>query len=63
VYNIEELSDGSWELLVLNVYYNTLKVILDKILPKWYLDLVYDPEVLTPDELRHSNYTAVKMQR
>jgi hypothetical protein len=61
--NIEELSDGSWELLVLNAHCDRLEVTFGQILPGWNVDLVYDPEDPTIDDLKNWNYAMAKQLR
>ena len=54
VYHIEKLNYGSWELLVLDAHCARVEVAFGKILPGWDVDLVYEPEHPTIDDLAFS---------
>lgn len=58
--NVEELNDGSWEMVVLKSYCPTLQAMLDEIFPGSDVDLYHDPIESTISEVKHLGYNAAK---
>jgi hypothetical protein len=61
--NIEELSDGSWEICVLKSHCSTVQDTLDKIFPGVDIDLRYSPLEPTANDLKLWDYATAKELR
>ena len=57
---MEELNDGSWEMVVLQSYCPSLQAILRKIFPGSDIDLNYDPTEPTISEAETFGYKVAK---
>lgn len=58
--SIEELNDGSWEMVVRKPYCPTLQAMLSKIFPDSDVDLNYDPTEPTVSEVDSLGYNLAK---
>ncbi len=61
--SIEELDDGSWEMVVLQSHCHALHDRLDKIFPGSNVDLNYDPVEPAASDLKFRGYDTAKKLR